>query len=54
MDLLPLAFVVLVVLFVLVPFRRLKGGRGGGSEKALVGAVWVVIGVVLAVIIASR
>ncbi|WP_433800007.1 hypothetical protein [Actinomycetospora sp. CA-084318] len=54
MDLLPLAFVLLVVLFVLVPFRRRIGGAGGGAEKALVGAVWVIVGVVVALIVANR
>ncbi|MDL5160398.1 hypothetical protein [Actinomycetospora termitidis] len=53
-SLLPLAVVVLVVLFVLVPFRRRIGGPEGGSEKAVVGATWVIVGVVLALIIASR
>jgi hypothetical protein len=49
-----IAFVVLVVLLVLVPFRRLKGGAGGGSEKGVVGALWVLAGVVIAVLIAQR
>ncbi|GAA4836934.1 hypothetical protein GCM10023201_27340 [Actinomycetospora corticicola] len=54
MDLLPLAFVVLVLLFVLVPFRRRIGGAGGGAEKGVVGALWVIAAVVLALVIANR
>ena len=54
LSLLTIAFVFLVVAFVLVPFRRRIGGDGGGAEKAIVGAYWVLAGVVLAVIISQR
>lgn len=49
-----IAFVVLVVLLVLVPFRRRIGGPPAGSEKAIVGAYWILAGVVIAVLIAQR
>ena len=54
MSLLPLAFVVVVLLFVLVPFRRRIGGSPPGSEKALVGALWVIAAVVIALVVSGR
>jgi hypothetical protein len=39
---------------ILGPFRRRIGGDGGGSEKASVGAWWVIAGVVVAALVIYR
>ena len=49
----PLAFVGIVAAVILLPFRRRIGGVGGGSEKAIVGGLWVLAMVVIAVAIAT-
>jgi hypothetical protein len=50
-GLLTLAFVLLVGAVILVPFRRRIGGPNGGSEKASVGAWWLVTGIVIALLV---
>jgi hypothetical protein len=53
-GLLTLACVLLVGAVILGPFRRRIGGDGGGSEKASVGAWWVIAGVVVAALVIYR
>ena len=47
----PLVLVIFVGLVLLYPFRRKIGGEGGGSEKAIVGALWVVAAIVIALLL---
>jgi predicted CDP-diglyceride synthetase/phosphatidate cytidylyltransferase len=53
-GLVTLACVLLVGAVILGPFRRRIGGDEGGSEKASVGAWWVIAGVVVAVLVIYR
>jgi hypothetical protein len=41
--------VVAVGMAALAPFSRWIGGRGGGSEKEIVGAIWVACAIALGV-----
>ncbi len=49
-TLLTIALVVLIAALILRPFRRRIGGPDGGSEKASVGAWWVIAGIVVAIL----
>ena len=53
-GLLALEFVFLVGALILGPFRRRIGGPDGGSEKAIVGAMWLIAGVVIAVLVSRK
>lgn len=53
-GLLPLVFLFGVGYVLLLPFARRVGGKGGGSEKASVGAWWLVAAIVLGVLVATE
>jgi hypothetical protein len=53
-TLLTLAFVAFVGYLLLRPFRRRIGGAGGGSEKAIVGVLFVIAAILLGVYLADR
>ncbi len=53
-----MALGTLAVLFIIgaaivEPFRRRIGGAGGGSEKASVGAWWLVVAIVLGILVSA-
>ena len=49
----PLVLALLIGAALLYPFRRRIGGSGGGAEKAIVGVIWVVAALVIAVLAAT-
>lgn len=49
-----LALIVIVGAAILEPFRRRIGGDGGGSEKAIVGAMWPLAATVIGVAVATH
>ena len=53
-TLLALAVLGLLAAVALSPFRRRIGGKGGGSEKASVGAWWLLVAIVLGLLVAGR
>jgi hypothetical protein len=53
-TLLTLAVLAAIGYVLLRPFRRRKGGAGGGSEKAIVGALFLVAAIILGLAITGR
>lgn len=48
-----LALLVIAGSAILAPFQRRIGGEGGGSEKAIVGVLWLVAAIVIGLAVAS-